>query len=251
MLTGTVPFSGSSPLAIAMKHTSETPRSPRELVSSIPPALEQVVLHTLEKSPEDRPANAAEFREELLATAERLGLEHAAITSSPNMAALRSVGTESPSGRLVIDISRLRENRAAGSEGTELTVVAQSPGVAAGNGPDIPPLQSTASRSFPKLLVPFNGSRKENKQLKVVVAVLAAILLIGATLAVRSLISAPIPQAAATATPSPTVEPSPSPSPTPGPSPNREVRKPAAKPTKESKSSSFVKKVKRIFRNPF
>ncbi|HAF22780.1 MAG TPA: hypothetical protein DCK93_07660, partial [Blastocatellia bacterium] len=237
MLTGTVPFSGSSPLAIAMKHTSETPRSPRELVSSIPPALEQVVLHTLEKSPEDRPANAAEFREELLATAERLGLEHAAITSSPNMAALRSVGTESPSGRLVIDISRLRENRAAGSEGTELTVVAQSPGVAAGNGPDIPPLQSTASRSFPKLLVPFNGSRKENKQLKVVVAVLAAILLIGATLAVRSLISAPIPQAAATATPSPTVEPSPSPSPTPGPSPNREVRKPAAKPTKESKSS--------------
>ena len=51
MLTGTVPFSGSTPLAIAMKHTTETPRSPRDFVSSIPPALEELVLHTLEKRP--------------------------------------------------------------------------------------------------------------------------------------------------------------------------------------------------------
>src|SRR6185295_8469847 len=76
MLAGTVPFSGSTPLAIAMKHTSETPRSPREYVSAIPPALESVVLHALEKRPEDRPANADEFRKELMETAERLGFEH-------------------------------------------------------------------------------------------------------------------------------------------------------------------------------
>src|ERR1051325_88273 len=112
MLTGPVPFSGSPPLALAMNHASEWPRRPREFVSSIPAALEGVVLHALEKKPERRPANAAEFRHELLATAERLGLEHAAITSSPNIEALRSVGTESPSGRLVIDISKLRETRA-------------------------------------------------------------------------------------------------------------------------------------------
>src|SRR6266446_10983694 len=83
MLTGTVPFSGSSPLAIAVKQTSELPRRPREFVASIPAALEDVVLHALEKRPQDRPANAAEFRRELLTTAERLGLEHASITSSP------------------------------------------------------------------------------------------------------------------------------------------------------------------------
>jgi len=59
MLTGLVPFSGSTPLAIAMKHTSESPRNPREFVSSIPPALEQFVLHALEKRPQDRPQNAA------------------------------------------------------------------------------------------------------------------------------------------------------------------------------------------------
>src|SRR4029077_14438616 len=67
MLTGTVPFSGATPLAIAVRQTSEIPRSPRDFVSSIPPALEQVVLHTLEKRPEDRPANSAVFYEELIA----------------------------------------------------------------------------------------------------------------------------------------------------------------------------------------
>jgi len=66
MLTGTVPFSGSTPLAIAMKHATEPPRAPRDFVATIPGALEQVVLHALEKRPEDRPANAAEFRAELL-----------------------------------------------------------------------------------------------------------------------------------------------------------------------------------------
>src|ERR1044071_417199 len=131
MLTGTVPFSGSTPLAIAMKHTSEAPRSPREFVSNIPSAIEQVVLHALEKRPENRPRNASEFREELFDTAERLGFEHAAITSSPNLAALRRVGTESPSGRLVIDISRLRESRASSGAASEVTLIRPSSGVVA------------------------------------------------------------------------------------------------------------------------
>src|SRR5712691_812552 len=251
MLTGTVPFSGSSPLAIAMKHTSETPRNPREFVSTIPPALEELVLHTLEKRPQDRPANAAEFRKQLLATTERLGLEHAAITSSPNMAALRSVGTESPSGRLVIDLARLRENRAATSDASEITVVSSTnlaPG-AGGNIPGPPLLVATEHRSFPRVSVLVNGASKSKKQLTVAAAIVAAMLLIGATLMLRSHYIAPATEANASASPSPTVEPSPSPS--PSPSPTREVRKPAAKPKKESKGSSFVKKVKRIFRSPF
>src|SRR6267378_4224828 len=39
MLTGTVPFSGLTPLAIAMRHSIETPRRPSEFISSIPPSL--------------------------------------------------------------------------------------------------------------------------------------------------------------------------------------------------------------------
>lgn len=257
MLTGTVPFSGSTPLAIAMKHTSETPRSPREFVSSIPPALEQVVLRTLEKSPADRPANAAEFRKELLETAERLGLEHAAVTSGPNIEALRSVGTESPSGRLVIDISRLRESRAANSDVNEVTVVTPAGSARFRDGDGSGPLRPLATEggSFPKVSVPLIGY-KSKRQLLVVAAIVAAMLLTGAGLVVRSRNAAATePNAIAGPSPSlsPTVEPSPSPF--PSPSPKREARKPVAKPKKESKGRSFANKVKnkakRIFKNPF
>lgn len=112
MLTGTVPFSGSSPVEIAIKHAMEPPRSPREIVAAIPQDIDRLILHSLEKVPADRPANASEFRQELLRIAEKLGLEHAATTSSPDMKKLRDVGTESPSGRLIIDLARLRESGA-------------------------------------------------------------------------------------------------------------------------------------------
>ncbi len=121
MLTGQTPFSGVSPLALALKHSSETPRPLRELVGTIPPALEAVVLHTLEKPSEARPADAGEFRRELFAVAERLGLEHSAGFSAPTIETLRDAGTETPSGRLVIDIERLRRRRAA-AQTTELGV---------------------------------------------------------------------------------------------------------------------------------
>jgi serine/threonine-protein kinase len=97
MLTGTTPFSGTSALAIAMKHSSETPRPPREFVATIPNPLEEIVLHALEKNPNDRPADAGAFRRELYATAERLGLEHAGGHSAPTIESLRGAGTETPS----------------------------------------------------------------------------------------------------------------------------------------------------------
>ena len=95
-----------------MKQANDSPRAPREIVAAIPEDVERVVLHAMEKEPSARPANAAEFRQELLETAERLGLEHQAITSAPDIKALRGAGLESPSGRLIVDIARLRETRA-------------------------------------------------------------------------------------------------------------------------------------------
>jgi len=253
LLTGTVPFSGSTPLSIAMKHTSETPRSPRDFVSSIPSALEHIVLRALEKRPEERPANAAEFRRELLETAERLGLEHAAVASGPNIEALRSVGTESPSGRLIIDISRLRENRASNSDVSEVTVVtsAQHEGGSNGSGPlaELP----VRGRVFPKVSVPLIGY-KSKKQLLVVMVIMAAVLLTGAGLVVRSRNAALGPNAMVGPTPDPSATPAvePSPSPSPSPSPKREARKPV-KPRpqrKESLGSKVKRGVKKIF-NPF
>ena len=127
MMTGMAPFTGSTPTEIAQKHANDQPHSPREIVAAIPEEVERVVLHALEKSPSDRPANAAEFRRELFDAAEQLGLEHHALKSAPDIEALRDAGVESPSGRLVVDISRLREKRALSSGSNEIKVLGNKP----------------------------------------------------------------------------------------------------------------------------
>jgi len=123
MLTGVAPFTGSTPLSIALKHATEVPRSPREIVATIPESLERLVLQALEKQPEARPANGGVFRQELLAIAEGLGLEHAAVDTAPDLKVLRDVGMPTPSGRLVVDIARLRESRVQAASTDELTVI--------------------------------------------------------------------------------------------------------------------------------
>ncbi|HJU93163.1 MAG TPA: serine/threonine-protein kinase [Pyrinomonadaceae bacterium] len=123
MLTGMVPFTGSTPAEIAQKHATAPPHPPREIVAAIPEDIERVVLHALEKRPEDRPVNAAEFRQDLFDTAERLGLETHAFKSTPDIDALRDAGVESPSGRLVVDLSRLREKKALSSGSNEIKVL--------------------------------------------------------------------------------------------------------------------------------
>src|ERR671939_632538 len=51
MLTGEVPFTGDSPIEIAMKHVNNTPRPPSEVNPDIPAELDQVVLRALAKDP--------------------------------------------------------------------------------------------------------------------------------------------------------------------------------------------------------
>jgi len=250
MLTGTVPFSGSTPLAIAMKQISDTPRSPREFVSTIPIPLEKIVLHTLEKRPENRPANAAEFSKELLETAERLGFEHAAITSSPNLAALRSVGTESPSGRLVIDISRLRESRANSEPENELTVIRPASVAASTAQPAPQSVTQPATQpreQFPRISLPL-GAAGNRRKLFAIIAV-AAVLLIAVGMIAQRLRQAAPPEAATLASPTPTVTPTPSPSPSPVAQAKAPVKKPTPAPKK--KGNAIFNKMKKIFKNPF
>ncbi len=54
MLTGRVPFRGTSPLAIYWKHIQEPPPPPSLLNPAIPPAIERVVLRALAKDPTQR-----------------------------------------------------------------------------------------------------------------------------------------------------------------------------------------------------
>jgi serine/threonine-protein kinase len=112
MLTGATPFTGNT-LTLIVKHSTEPPRPLREIVPAIPEALEKITLHALAKIPANRPQDATEFRAELLAVAERLGLEHAQADLQPVLEKLQDECRRSPSGRFVLDLERLREERAA------------------------------------------------------------------------------------------------------------------------------------------
>jgi len=65
MVTGQVPFTGATPVAIAYRHVREMPTPPRMLNPDIPPALEAVCLKAMAKAPDERYQTAAEFRADL------------------------------------------------------------------------------------------------------------------------------------------------------------------------------------------
>src|SRR6266511_1212941 len=65
MLTGQVPFTGETPLEIAMKHLSEVPRPPSELRPDVPHDLDLVVLRALAKDTADRYRTADEMDADL------------------------------------------------------------------------------------------------------------------------------------------------------------------------------------------
>ena len=65
MLTGQVPFTGPTPVAIAYRHVREDPTPPRMLNPDVPVPLEQVCLKAMAKRPEDRYQTALEMRQDL------------------------------------------------------------------------------------------------------------------------------------------------------------------------------------------
>src|ERR671938_116667 len=65
MLTGQVPFTGDTPLEIAMKHLSEVPVPPSELRPEVPHDLDLVVLRALAKDPAERYQTAEDMDADL------------------------------------------------------------------------------------------------------------------------------------------------------------------------------------------
>ncbi|MFT3951956.1 MAG: Stk1 family PASTA domain-containing Ser/Thr kinase [Oscillospiraceae bacterium] len=61
MLTGRKPFDGDNPVSVALMHMQETAVYPRDLVPTIPAAIEEIVVHAMEKSPAKRYQSAAQM----------------------------------------------------------------------------------------------------------------------------------------------------------------------------------------------
>ncbi|TMB52000.1 MAG: serine/threonine protein kinase [Deltaproteobacteria bacterium] len=65
MLTGETPFQGDNVYAAMRAKLQDDPTPPRRLRPDISPALEEIILHALERDPRDRPESALELREAL------------------------------------------------------------------------------------------------------------------------------------------------------------------------------------------
>jgi hypothetical protein len=278
MLTGSTPFTGASPLAVALQHSSKPPRRPTELVANIPLELERVVLHALEKNPLNRPPDAAAFRNELLTAAKLAGITRphdyllAGEFENGNRAG-------EPTGRFVLGETSGGQGNGKTNDTTKLPDATgkqrpQTGNVAHAAATDAFALSAaTAHRTVPpvtrvRILLQDKGTLFDRLRRPPVLLASAVVFLgmvVGLTMFVRTRNNATVPveNAILAATPTPTPEPSPEATPTPSPEGNTNrraqpvVRKArasrAANPPKEKKGSkvgSAFKKLKKVL-NPF
>src|SRR5205814_223630 len=74
MLTGKVPFTGDTPLEIAMKHLSAIPKPPSQVRHDVPHDLDLIVLRALAKDPDERYQTADEMDADLARVARGLSV---------------------------------------------------------------------------------------------------------------------------------------------------------------------------------
>jgi serine/threonine-protein kinase len=282
MLTGETPFNGASPLAIALQHSSKTPRPPRELVPTLPAELERVVLHALAKKPAERPQDAGEFREELLATARQLGLagvtavfeQHEEIADDARNG--QPDKGKTPSGRLVIDLPQARGatgNGARRAKATGDTTMLASTSeqaratgalAAATTAAEILPARARAITRF-RVMLERRGSLYWLRQPPVLISLVIAFFVLVAVTA--SVVSKRRADAAMSAGASVAASPSPTPEATPQASPSGEEsanergaqngkgkhdeRAPVRTARKPARGNAVVRTLKKIFKNPF
>jgi eukaryotic-like serine/threonine-protein kinase len=97
LLTGVVPFSGDTPVEIAMKHLSSAPEPPSRKRAEVPRDLDMVVLRALAKDPADRYQSAEEMDADLARVARGVGVSPAteeaatAIISRPPSTAVTAI----------------------------------------------------------------------------------------------------------------------------------------------------------------
>ncbi len=91
MVTGRLPFTGSSPVDLLMKHVDARPPRPSEFVPELPAALDAFILQMLTKDPEARPGSAETLRRQLLRLRDTLAQPASAPAPQP-----RSTVSEHP-----------------------------------------------------------------------------------------------------------------------------------------------------------
>jgi eukaryotic-like serine/threonine-protein kinase len=90
MITGHLPFTGESPLSIALKHLSEPAPSPRKYLPDIPEEVEDVIVKALAKKPEHRQESVLQLAREF---AQAVGVSGTGALLSGDYASLLNADT--------------------------------------------------------------------------------------------------------------------------------------------------------------
>ncbi len=93
LLTGTVPYTGDTPVEIAMKHLSQVPEPPSTLQPQIPHEVDSIVLRALAKDPAERYASADEMDADLERVANGLPVSPATEEAATMVLSAADTGT--------------------------------------------------------------------------------------------------------------------------------------------------------------
>lgn len=83
MVTGLVPFTGTSPLDVAYQHVNSSVSAPSSIQPDVPPAVDHLVLAATRKSPTERIQSAREFRDGVIRALSAVPRAEALTTALP------------------------------------------------------------------------------------------------------------------------------------------------------------------------
>jgi serine/threonine-protein kinase len=141
MVTGVIPFHGSTALATLMMHKNDQPVPPSQHRPDMPPEVEALILHALEKDPQARQQSMAEMGDELSFALVRYGLPPVYTPTRPAAPAPWLPSTPPVGGIALLDSAR-----AAIARGGTLTLEPQETELQA------PVEKPTSRRRWPLLL---------------------------------------------------------------------------------------------------
>jgi eukaryotic-like serine/threonine-protein kinase len=105
LLTGTVPFTGDNPTAVAYRHISDDVPPPSSRAAGIPPELDALVAAATSRDADARPADGRALHAALSDVRDRLGL-HGAVPSPGTDLTVQVPRTASPATAVVSDAQR-------------------------------------------------------------------------------------------------------------------------------------------------
>lgn len=95
MLTGQLPFTGATAIAVALKKAKELPTPPRSVNTAIPKSLSDIVMRAIETSPQDRYQSVSALLADIKAISEALRTGRPTVVTPSRQIAAPSSDTES------------------------------------------------------------------------------------------------------------------------------------------------------------